>query len=406
MKIQHSYDTKHNNTYFKAKYVSPETANNIIKSIKDSKGKNVYVIGHSSIDDDALDSALLAKRILAAKGISTKVCAKSEQLKKLFMSKSKEIYTNLKKKPDLIIAVDFNDVKKIPKLLVEMFEGKGNKVADYKSGLFEGTDIVGVDHHVDTKTLKGSFYIDDTARSCCGILVRIANALKITLSKKDCKIAYCGMLSDYEKSGLVEIKNGKLIKLPSLLKDKNSLEVLEQVESKLSRKDKKDVFRHIDVMSRLTKAEKSFYKKMAANVKISPNGKFAYVAINPEDRDWAKVGMDNDTTSNLIRSFRKEILKDKPDNNLFTPEQIKSFSNIQNVAIFYRTSPNYHGVYKVSLHSKNNTAIALLKQAEKIFGKEIGGGHPNRCGGKITSLDKIETEKFVNSFLEASQKID
>lgn len=406
MKIQNNYNTKYNHTSFKAKYVSPEPANNIIKSIEDFKANLIYILTHSSMDDDGLCSTLLAKHILAAKGIKAKICAKSEQLQKLFMRKSKKIHTNLKKKPDLIIAVDFNDVKKIPKLLVEMFEGKGNKVADHKSGLFEGTNIVGIDHHVDTKTLKGDFYIDPTARSCSGIWIRIANALGIKLSKKDYKIAYCGMLSDYEKSGLVEIKEGNLIKTQALLNDKNSLEVLEQAEAELNKKDKKDVIRHIDVMSRLTKTEKSFYKKMAKNVKISSNGKFAYVAIDSYDKDWAKIGMDNDITSNLIRHFRKEILKDSPDDKLFTSEQRENFKNIKASAVFYRTSPNFHGIYKISIHSKDDSAMKLLKQAEKLAGIEIGGGHPNRVGGKCLSIDKTETDKFISFFIEASKTLN
>lgn len=404
MQIQNNYNTKYN-TPFQARYISPSRGNTFLKQFNPYMDKLIYVCTHSSMDNDGLCSEFIANYVLGAKGIKTKICAKSEQLQKLFLSKSKEIHTKLKKKPDLIVAVDFNDVKKIPKLLVEMFEGKGNKVKDYKSGIFEGTDIVGVDHHVPEYNLKGNFYIDETARSCSGIWVRLADSLGVKLNKKHCKIAYCGMVSDYEKSGLVEIKKGKLIKLPALYNDKNSLEVLEKVEAKLSNKDKKEVHKHIDVMSRLTPQEKAFHKKMAKNIKISSNGKFAYVAIEPNDKDWAKVGMDNDTTSTLIRNFRKEILKESPDKKLFAPEQIEAFKNVQNVAIFYRTSPKSHGVYKVSVHSRNNSALKLIRQAEAISGQKIGGGHPNRGGGKLTSLDKTETEKFVNSFAQASEYI-
>lgn len=382
----------HSNPTFGGKWISPKKGQAYVQSIKDTFAKIIYTSGHSSMDNDALCSELFLSRILKSQGINALVCAKSEQLNTLYMHKSKEIHRRLKKVPDLILTVDFNDILKIPKLLANMFEGKGNKISEHKSGLFEGTNIIGIDHRKNTKTIKGNYYIDDSAQSCCGILVRLADALGYKMSREDAKIAYCGMLSDYQKKGLVEIENGQLIKTPVLFKDKNSRIVLEKVEKLLDKKDKAEIHNYIDVMSRLTRKEKSFLEKLKAMVQIEPNGKFAYVAIDPQDKDWAKIGMDNDTTSTLLRHFRKETLKNSPE--------------LKAVAIFYRTSPKDHGVYRVSLHSKDGYAHKLLKKAETLSGTEIGNGPPDRPSGSLASLDKTETDKFINYFVEAAKEIE
>jgi len=388
----YSIQNKNNsNPAFRAKWISPKKGRAYIQSIKDTFAKRIYISGHSSLDDDSLCSALMLSHIVKSQGIDALVCAKSEQLNTLYMNKSKEVHRRIKKVPDLILTVDFNDILKIPKLLTNVFEGKGNKISEHKSGLFEGTNIIGIDHRKNTNTLKGNFYLDDSAKSCCGILVRLADALGYKIGREDAKIAYCGMLSDYKKKGLIKIENGQLIKKAALLEDKNSRIVLEKIEKILDNKDKTEIHNYIDVISRLTRKEKYFLEKLKSMIQIEPNGKFAYVAIDTQDKDWAKIGMDNDTTSTLLRHFRKDTLRNSPDLNA--------------VAIFYRTSPKDHGVYRVSFHSKDGYAHKLLKKAEVLSGKEIGNGPPDRPSGSLASVDKTETDKFVNYFVEAAKEI-
>lgn len=412
-----NYKTTNNNRFnhynrsnvtFGAMRVKKKTVDGIIDAVGQYKGKRIYVKGHSSLDEDSGSSILLAKHFFKNFGIDLIPCVRSEQKRKLFIDKNKEIKTQLRKKPDLIFTVDFNDVLKIPKLLAEMFEGNWEgapkALREWRKGeIFEGTPIIGVDHHLKTNSIKGDYYIDDTAKSCSGILVRMFQAKHIKMRVEDCKLAYCGMLSDYEKSGLVEIKNGKLTKLPKLFKDKNSLAVLNRAEKQLKKAARTEIYNHLDIMSRLTTDEKLFKESLSSRIKLSPNKKFAYVELEPNDKQWAKIGMDNDTSSSIIRWFRKKVIENSSE--VLTIEQQEKFKNIKAIAVFYRTSPKPHGRYRVSIHSIDEFSIKLIKKAEELSGMKIGGGHPNRAGGKIDSVDKMKAHGFTNLLVRASETI-
>lgn len=387
-----NFNTKSkSNIAFKGRVILPAEGKAFIQSIKNKNAKTIYISGHTSLDDDSLCSEVFLTHMLKSQGIKAKVCAKSEQLNTLFLSKHPDVHKKLRKNPNLFITVDFNDVLKIPKLLRQMFETKGQKISEYESGTFKGTNIIGIDHHIQTNRLEGDFLIDDSAKSCCGILVRLADAIGFNIGREDAKIAYCGMLSDYRKGGLVIVEDGKLIKNDALFQNKNALEVLNKVEKKLKPEDKKEVYKYLDALSRLKPKEKAFFKKLEKEMKISPNGKFAYTAIHPQDPQWAEIGMDTDASSFFMREFRMNTLS--------------KFPQLQNVAVFYRTSPKPHGVYRISIHSKNGSAEKLITTAEKLSGTKIGGGHPERGGGKIDSIASDKTQDFVNYFIQAAQEL-
>lgn len=382
------------NVSFKAKPVSSETALSYINKIKDYGAKRIHLYGHSSLDDDAECSKHVFSHLLKKLGIKNYICARKEQIRGLYLSNSKEIKKGTKQ-PDLIVTLDFNDIRRIPKLFKKTFEKN-------KPG-----NIVGLDHHLKTDTLKGDFYIDDTAHSCCGIVFRFAEALGVKLGKKDFKSLYCGMLSDYQKSKLIKIENGQIIKMPALFEDKNSLEVLGKVEKQLNNKAKAKVLKHLDIMANLNKNEKDFMAKLFSMVEVTPNGKLAYAIIDPHDKQWAEIGMDNDRTSAIIRDLRLRLLNGIEKDKMFTQKQKENSKNLKAAMVFYRTSGKTHGCYQMSIHSKDGYAQKLLKYIKANINPNLeGDGHEDRAGGRIHSIVNSEINKFINSFLEAAKNID
>lgn len=379
------------NVAFGAKPVAKETALYYINKIKDSGAKRIHLHGHSSLDNDSYESENGLSQLLKAMGVDNYVCAKNEQLKGLFLSRSKEIYKG-DKQPDLIVTLDFNDIKRVPKLYKDVFEkNKGN--------------IIGLDHHLRTDTMKGDFYIDETAKSCSGIVFRFAEALGVKLRKRDYRGLYCGMLSDYQKSKLIKFEDGQLIKMPELYEDKNSLEVLEKVEKLINNKDKAKVFKYLDIMSNLTPKEMAFRDKLPSMVQVSPNGKLAYVAIDPKDKQWAGIGMDNDRTSAILRDLRLKML-DNSKSDIFNQKQKQMLKNAKAAIIFYRTSSKSHGCYQMSLHSKDSYAEKIIKYIKTNLDPELeAGGHENRAGGRVHSVSRQDANQFVNLFIQAAEKI-
>lgn len=394
------YNVKRNNcckrqkVTFGAKPVTPETALHYINKIKSSGAKKIYLFGHSSLDDDALCSVYSFSHLLKKLGINNSMCGKPEQLRWLYLKGLKDIKA-VKTQPDLIVTLDFNDAKRIPKLFKNIF--KGNKPGN----------IIGLDHHQKTNSLDGDFYIDDTARSCCGIIYRFAEALKVKLNPTSYESMYCGMLSDYQKHELINIKNGHLIKNPKLFNDKNSLEVLEGVEKEVNEASRIKVLKHLDIMNSLTDKEKTFNAELFSSIKTTPNGKLAYVVIDPNDKHWRELGMDNDRNSLILRSLRIALLNSAEEGSPFNAEQKELFKNVKASMIFYRTSPKKHGLYQMSIHSKDGHAQNLIDYIKTNIDPNLeAGGHKDRAGGRVHSLSKVETNKFINYFLTAAENLD
>ena len=67
---------------------------------------------------------------------------------------------------------------------------------------------------------------------------------------------------------------------------------------------------------------------------------------------------------------------------------------------FYRKDDEY----RMSIHSRSNSAIRLIDYVKENLNPDIiAGGHADRAGGKIDSVSKKDTMKFVNDFIKASE---
>ncbi len=386
---QHKNKNLSYNASFRAAPMPVKTAKMFNSIMLNPNVKTADIFCHASPDEDTVNAAKVINNYLKKSGIKTSFCVYGPKLKGLFLGHGKFNIKKDQKPSDLTIILDFISESKISKSFVNIYN--------------ESKNIIGFDHHQKTHDkLKGLFYNDDSAYSCCGIIYRFFESLGEKLSKSDLKSLYCGVLSDYQKSKLITFDNFKLVKLPALNTDKNSKEVLEKIESQLSEKQRNKIYTHLDVLSKLTPEEKSFKENLYSKVKVTPNAKLAYVIIDPDDKEWISLGMKNTKTSPILRNLRLKLLNGVQNDNIFTPEQKEQFKNLKGAIVFYRAG----NVYQMSLHTKNQYATDLIEYIKKNLNPDlVAGGHPDRAGGRIFSLDKNEINTFINNFLIAAEKL-
>lgn len=383
MKIQNDYKRKYNNVPFKG-VIIPKEINLRFKN-KFLNARSIDIVCHGSPDQDTGNAARPILRWGRQKGKEINICVNWIKTKGLFYRPPKRYLKKNSEPADLIFILDFNSKAKIPKTYLDTF----NKT--------KPENIIGLDHHEQRNdAIKGDIYIDKTAKSACGVVYRFFEGLGEKLPRKDLESLYCGMLSDYEKSKLIEIKNGNLIKLPALDDDKNSKEILEKIESQLSKRSKTKVYKNLDVLSNLTLKEKFFRKKLFSDIKFLPNKQWAYIIIEPDDKKWISLGMKNTRTSQILKDLCSNTLNDNINNEFLSKTQKEQLKNIKGIIIFYRSE----GAYQLSAKSKDDSAIKLINTLG------IGGGKPNRAGGRILSIEKNDVNNFINKALNAAETLN
>lgn len=384
---------RHKNVSFKSALFPVETAQLYKRAILNPKVKTIDVYCHASPDEDSVDAAMATvKDWLRKNGKETSICVNWKKTKGLYARPLKKDIKQNSKPSDITLIFDFSRKSKVPKSFIDTFEKT------------KPEDIWVFDHHPKTdETFDGHLYIDATSKSTCGIVYRFFETLGEKLSKKSLERLYCGMLSDYQQSGLVSIKKGILTKLPTLDLDKNSKEVLEKIEAKLSEKSKKKVYEHLDVLSNLTKKEKEFQKWLFSEVNVTPKGNLAYVVIEPSDKKWLELGMKNGRTTPPIKDFCLRALNESKNDEMFSAEQKEKLKNIKGVIIFYRAE----SVYQMNIYSKDGYAQKLIKHVKSNINPKLkDDGNSNRASERISSLEKADVDKFINDFLESADKVD
>ena len=79
--------------------------------------------------------------------------------------------------------------------------------------------------------------------------------------------------------------------------------------------------------------------------------------------------------------------------------------DVQAAAVFY-SNPS-ENLYKISIHTKNDYAKRYNEYIrENLYPELTAGGHSNRGGGRIYTLDKDECHKWANYFVQAAENID
>jgi len=251
-----------------------------------------------------------------------------------------------------------------------------------------------------------NYYVDTTAKSCSAVLYRFFKAINQPISKEQLRSVFCGMSDDMNKNRIVKFLNDSKLKYtPKIQSDDNTREVYDEVSSKLDESEKKEIISHLDVMSKLSEKEKSFYKRLFRDIKLSDNKKFAYVEIAPDDPQWLELGDENKTTSSMLREFRVNVLENDPEDSEIGKDLHEKLKDVQAVAAFY--SNTKENIYKISIHTNNDYAKKYNDYIrENLCSNLTAGGHANRGGGRIFSLDNEKCHEWANYFKTASENIE
>ncbi len=377
---------------------------------------SVDIFCHIATDEDAFNSAKIMYEYLAQQGIKPRILCNNAKENYGFDESEYDIIdlsktSAPKQKASSALCLDFSDSERI----------RGDALK-YLSQ-FSKDDIFLMDHHIPVKSIIKSNkvttpttgekrfttarngYIDTTARSNASILVRFFNALNIKMSKSQYESAYCGMVDDMNKANLLSIQNGEIIKSPELIRDKNADEVFNMVSENVSEDKKREILSHLDVLSHLSEQEQAFRENLFKKIMISDNKKFAYAIIEPDDETWQAIGGDNSTTSKILRDFRLKVLAHKNPDKYINPEQMKELQEVEAAAVFY---PDYKtGRYRISIHSNKDYAMKIIEYNRQNYNKDlIAGGHDERAGGSIQSLDGKICSKWIRDFIFAAQNIN
>ena len=402
-----------NQLSFKANKMPKVQAEYFNKKLLSSDSVDIFC--HVATDEDAFNSAKIMYDYLSKNGVKPRIICNNASENYGFNNKMYKVIDISKDKTELqraktALCIDFSDPIRIR-----------GKAFDYLSS-FPKEDLLCIDHHetdnpiIDSNIINKSEknepliekikngYLDTTAKSAASILVRFFEALNIPITDNQKESAYCAMTDDMNKEKLIDILNGQIIKSYKFQDDFNAKEVFENIENSISDIKKTEILLHLDVLSRLKPKEQAFRISLYKNVKVTPNKKFAYVIIPPDDKNWKKIGGDTPTASKILRDFRTRILEHKQTDEFIDKDLLSKIQEIQAIAVFYPDTKA--GRYRVSMHSNKDYAFRIIDLIrEQYYSPLKAGGHPNRAGGSTQTLDKNKCAKWANNFICAGQNL-
>lgn len=386
---------------FGAKPINKELAMGIKANLLSSSVRTADLFCHATPDEDAFNSLSVIKNWLKRNGKEASICLKNAEVKGLFGAGLMFLSKKKTDEPaDRSIILDFNDTSRFTKTAKKLFE----KIPK--------DTIFGFDHHRTNATSVDAenLYIDDTAKSCCGVVYRFFEALEENIPQSDRKKLFCGMISDYKKSGLIKVTCKKGVynveKTEKLCKDENSLEVFEKLQASLSEDDKIAVYKHLDVLANMPKKYRVLRDDLLEDFSFCLGKRLAYMYIPADSISWRNLGMDNSKTSELMKDLRNRVLSPNLNDDETIPARIrKNADNLKAVISFYRVSPK-DDVYQMSITSKDGYALKLINYVKDNLIPDLeGGGHANRAGARVRSLENADIFKFMNSFMIADEEL-
>lgn len=391
MKINHS------NTAFLANKIPQKQAQYFNNALKNSK--HVDIVCHESTDRDSANSALAIYDYLESLGIGARIILSQNPKSLGIKDGNKNIIqaANIKMQstPDTVLCVDFSATDRITKdALSYVKQAKSILCMDHHDGMnftdHDYTYITGEIKNPENSETVSSFYIDTSAKSTTSIVYRFFEALGKEISNETAYELFSGLADDCSKRGLVKCNGseGTIVPDKKLAQDKNAFEVFNCLYSKLTQEQIKQISSQIDIMSNLNEEESNFYNSLYERVKFAKNGKIAFVEILPDDKEWEKLGKDNSRTSRIMNRFRQNLLKDK---------------DIETAIVFYSTND----AYRLSIHSSKNQLNEFYNRAHENIKNYDGfsiGGHNDRGGGKIASLDNGTCHHFVQEIIKCLSK--
>ena len=384
---------------FTANVMPKNCAKYIANKLKSAKSVDIFC--HTSSDEDSFNSAKAMYSYLKGQGISPR----------LVVSGGKENYQYNLNKYNIIQANDISeDTKKADMALCVDFSSPvrvGSNVLKFINSY--GSNIVGFDHHNDPDIIvkdynkitqsyaKNSipaleaknYYIDSSAKSNSAIISRFFEAIGHRATHEEARSLFAGMLDDTSKDGITKVNKLGKVKVTEKANDLgNTKEVMKNVLGRMRVFDKLAVLKHFADKTKLTDKEIAFSKTLNDKTQYSNNGKFAYIEISPNDKEWEDLGRDTIRSTKVLQQFRKDSLKK---------------GNVDAVAVFYPTNEN---TYKMSLQTKGHYAKQIIDNIKAtICPNLVAGGHENRSGGTLKSLDAQKTHEWVELFKNSADEV-
>lgn len=402
--------------------------------------ESIDIFCHSKADEDSANSAKAIYSYLEGMGKNVRIIANPNPQLYKFSDKKYNILPEDKVdkntiKADLAVCIDFSKDERL----------KGN-VLDYLHD-FSSDNVVGFDHHDETKLIMPKFdtykvvksydsikkmpvsapknyYIDSSAKSCAAIIYRFFEALGKDISYDERVSLFCGMCDDMRKSAYINFLNKPKIEFSSEAEnDTNTKEVYDVLLAGLENADKDDIIKHIDpplvgledvdkddiikhvdTRSESSPAGEQFQKKIFDNVQINSNGKLAYTIIDINDPIWRTLGGDNPSTRRIVKDSRARLLQNSPYDELIPDELRVKLNDVQVVATI--DSDFVSNEYHVSLTSKGDYVKKYADYVREKFYPDLKEmGHSNRGGWSIPNGDEKECAEFLSAFMEAAENI-
>ncbi len=385
---------------FTANVMPKNCAEYIDNKLKSAKTVDIFC--HTSSDEDTFNSAKAMYSYLKGQGVTPRLVVSGGKenykydVKKYNIIQADEVLENTQK-ADMALCVDFSSPVRV-----------GSNVLKFINSY--GSNIVGFDHHNDPEIVvkdynkitqsyaknqempklnAKDYYIDSSAKSNCAIISRFFDAIGHKTSREEARSLFAGMLDDTTKDGITKVNKLGKVKVTEKVDDLgNTKEVMKNVLGRMGIFDKLTVLKHFVNKTKLTDKESAFSKTLKGKTQYSNNGKFAYIEISPNDREWENLGRDTVRSTKVLQKFRKDSLEK---------------GDVDAVAVFYPTNSD---TYKMSIQAKGDYAKQIIDNIKaKTCPDLVAGGHENRSGGTLKSLDTTKTHEWVESFKHSADEV-
>lgn len=384
---------------FTANVMPKNCAKYIDNKLKSAKTVDIFC--HTYSDEDSFNSAKAMYSYLKGQGVIPRLVVSNGKenykydVKKYNIIQANEVSESTQK-ADMALCVDFSSPVRV-----------GSNVLKFLNSY--GSNIVGFDHHNDPNIVvkdynkitqsyeKNSmpaleakdYYIDSSAKSNSAIISRFFDAIGHKATHDEARSLFAGMFDDTSKDGITKVnKLGKVEVNDEVNDSGNTKEVMKNVLGRMRFFDKFAVLKHFTDKTKLTDKEISFSKHLKEKTQYSDNHKFAYIEILPNDKEWDNLGKDTVRSTKVLQQFRTDTL---------------AKGDVDAVAVFYPTNDN---IYKMSIQTKGNYAKQIIDNIKDKTGLELrAGGHENRSGGTLETLDVTKTHEWVELFKNSADEV-
>ncbi len=384
---------------FTANVMPKNCARYIDNKLKSAKTVDIFC--HTSSDEDTFNSAKALYSYLKGQGVTPRLVVSSGKenyqydVQKYNIIQANEVSDNTQK-ADIALCVDFSSPVRVGSNVLKFINSYGSNIVGFDH--HNDKDVVVKDYNKITQSYKKNampaldaknYYIDSSAKSNCAIISRFFDAVGHRATHEEARSLFAGMLDDTSKEGIAKVNKLGKVKVTEKVDDLgNTKEVMKNVLGHMRVFDKFAVLKHFADKTKLTDKEIAFSKTLKDKTLYSNNGKFAYIEISPNDKEWEDLGKDTVRSTKVLQQYRRNTLEK---------------GDVDAVAVFYPTNGN---IYKMSLQTKGDYAKQIIDNIKAKTSPDLcAGGHENRSGGTLDSIDAQKTHEWVELFKHSADEV-